>query len=90
MLFLAAIIYFPLIVIVSMCLSFLFKKKETAMGVLTTLLTLIVLLPFLFVVLSSIGQNSDITNGLHLTFTLIDPYYGIVGIFWQLFKVKFV
>jgi hypothetical protein len=39
--FLTTIIYIPCILMVAMCFSFLFDKKETTIGVLTTVFVLV-------------------------------------------------
>lgn len=73
---------------ISMCFSFIFKRKETAIGVLTTLFTLLILIPFMAVSISSLGQNTQVSKVIHLVFTLLDPFYGIVGILFKIFQVK--
>lgn len=85
---LSILIYMPCLVMISMCFSFIFKRKETAIGVLTTLFTLLILIPFMAVSISSLGQNTQVSKVIHLVFTLLDPFYGIVGILFKIFQVK--
>lgn len=85
---LSIIIYSPCLVIVSMCFSFMFKRKETAIGVLTTLFILLILIPFMTVSFSSMGRNTEISKELHLIFTFLDPFYAVIGVLYKIFEVK--
>ena len=71
-----------------MCFSFFFKRKETTIGVLTTLLTLLVLIPIMMVNLSLIGARPELSDKFHIAFTFINPFYAFVGALSKIFEVK--
>ncbi|CAF0991135.1 unnamed protein product, partial [Brachionus calyciflorus] len=85
-LILTTIIYIPCNLLVVMCMSFMFKKKETAMSILTTLFTLLFVIPYLIINLTVIASVNT-SNTLHLIFTIIDPVYAFVGTYSRIAQV---
>ncbi|CAF1010970.1 unnamed protein product [Brachionus calyciflorus] len=85
-LILTTIIYIPCNLLLVMCLSFLFKKKETAMSILATLFNLLFIIPYLITNLTMIA-NIKTSNILHLVFTIIDPVYAFIGTYSRIAQV---
>ncbi|RNA41260.1 ATP-binding cassette sub-family A member 5-like isoform X1 [Brachionus plicatilis] len=75
---LTTIIYIPLNLLFVMCLSFMFKKKETTLSFLFTFLLLLFTIPYLIVTLSQLSSLRT-SNILHIVFTLLDPVYAFIG-----------
>nr|QNH67926.1 ATP-binding cassette transporter subfamily A member 5 X3 [Brachionus plicatilis] len=84
--FLATIIYIPCSLLVIMSMSFMFSKKETALSVLTTIVSLLFTIPYLVTNLSQL-KSINLSNTLHLVFTIIDPIYGFVGTYSRIAQV---
>nr|APD26541.1 ATP-binding cassette transporter subfamily A member 5 X1 protein [Brachionus koreanus] len=84
--FLTTIIYIPCSLLVIMCMSFMFSKKETALSLLTTLVSLLFTIPYLITNLTQL-KSINLSNTLHLIFTIIDPIYGYIGTYSRIAQV---
>nr|QUF59433.1 ATP-binding cassette transporter Abca5 [Brachionus angularis] len=84
--FLTTLIYIPCILMFAVCLSFLFDKKETTIGVLTTLFMLLFIIPFMATSFTKLS-NIQTHNMLHIVFSLLDPIYGYIGAYSKISDV---
>nr|QNH67864.1 ATP-binding cassette transporter subfamily A member 5 [Brachionus rotundiformis] len=83
---LTTIIYIPCSLLVIICMSFMFSKKETALSLLTTLVSLLFTIPYLITNLTQL-KSINLSNTLHLIFTIVDPIYGFVGTYSRIAQV---
>ncbi len=49
----------------------------------------IVLVPFIAVDLTSLGDHETLSNSIHLISTGFNPFYGFIGSYYKIFKVNF-
>jgi len=76
------------ILMMTMCLTFIFDKKENAFNVITVFYIILIIIPFIAVDLASIGEMTQVSDSIHLIVTVLNPPYGLIGSFYKIFKVN--
>ncbi len=76
------------ILLMSMCLTFVFDRKESAFNVITVVYIMLIIIPFVAVDLASIGELTRVSDSIHLISTLLNPPYGLIGSYYKIFKVN--